>query len=81
MFTQLNNFDLIFVLTAVAFNLLIAAIFIAQKLGQEKLVRTFGILWLWLSIPLALVFVAYWREGRETWIFINFGFVFLYMLV
>jgi len=32
-----------FVLSAVVFNLLIAAIFIAQKLGREKLVRTFGI--------------------------------------
>ena len=53
MFTQLNTFDLIFVLSAVAFNLLIAAIFIAQKLGRDKLVKTFGILWLWLLVPLA----------------------------
>lgn len=81
MFTQLDNFDLMFVLSAVAFNLLIAALFIAQKLGRDNLVKTFGILWLWLMIPLALVFVSYWRAGRETWIFVNFGFVFLYMLV
>ena len=81
MFTQLNTFDSMFVLSAIAFNLLIAAIFIAQKLGREKLVKTFGILWLWLLIPLALVFVSYWRSGRETWILINFGFVFFYMLV
>ena len=77
----MDTFDFIFVLSAVAFNLLIAAIFIAQKLGQDKLVRTFGILWLWLIIPLALVFVSYWQQGRETRILVSFGFVFLYMLV
>jgi hypothetical protein len=70
-----------FVLSAVAFNLLIAAIFIAQKLGREKVVRTFGILWLWLIVPLALAFVAYWQEGRETRILVSFGLVFFYMLV
>ena len=77
----MNTYDLTFVLSAVAFNLLIAAIFIAQKLGREKLVRIFGILWLWLIIPLALVFVAYWQAGRETRILLSFGLVFLYMLV
>lgn len=77
----MTTFDFMFGLSAVAFNLLIAAIFIAQKLGREKLVRTFGILWLWLIIPLALVFVSYWQQGREPRILLSFGFVFFYMLV
>ena len=81
MFAQLSTVDLMFVLTAIAFNLLIAAIFIAQKLGKDKLVKTFGILWLWLLIPLALVFVFYWRAGSETWFLVSFGFVFLYMML
>ena len=81
MFTHLNTFDLTFVLSAVAFNLLIAAIFIAQKLGREKLVRVFGVLWLWLIVPLALVFVDYWQAGREMRIILYFGPIFLYMLV
>jgi hypothetical protein len=70
-----------FVLSAVAFNLLIAAIFIAQKLGREKLVKAFGIVWLWLIVPLALVFVAYWQTGREMRIMLYFELVLLYMLV
>jgi hypothetical protein len=74
-------FEFIFVLSAVAFNLLIAVLFIAQKLGRDKLVRTFGILWLCLSIPLALVFVSYWLDGHDPRILVSFGFVFLYMLV
>ena len=81
MFTQLNTFDWMFILSAMAFNLLIAAIFIAQKLGREKLVRTLGILWLWLILPLALAFVSYWQAGRETRILVSFGLVFFYMLV
>ena len=75
------TFDALFILSAVAFNLLIAAIFIAQKLGNEKLVRTFGILWLGLIIPLVLVFVDYWQAGSETRILVSFGLVFFYMLV
>ena len=77
----MNLFDWIFLFSAVAFNLLIAAIFIAQKLEHEKLVRTFGILWLWLIVPLVLVFVFYWQTGRETKILVSFGLVFIYMLV
>jgi hypothetical protein len=80
MFADLTIFDLLFVLSAVAFNLLIAAIFIAQKLGKDKLVKTFGILWLWLLIPLALVFVVYWQAGKEARILLYFGLIFLYML-
>ena len=73
--------DSLFIISAIAFNLFIAAIFITQKLGREKIVKTLGILWLWLLIPLALAFVSYLREGRKTWIFISFGFIFMYMLV
>ena len=75
------TFDVLFILSAVAFNLLIAVIFIAQKLGNEKLVRTLGILWLGLIIPLVLVFVDYWQAGSETRILVSFGLVFFYMLV
>ena len=80
MFTNLATFDLLFVLSAVAFNLLIAAIFVAQKLGQDKLVKTFGILWLLLIIPLALVFVSYWQAGKEAQVLLYLVLIFLYML-
>jgi hypothetical protein len=81
MIAQLKTSDLLFVLSAVAFNLLIAAIFVAQKYRREKLVRTFGILWLCLIVPLSLVFVAYQREGRPVKILIYLLLVFFYMLV
>lgn len=36
---RLDPFDLVFLLTALAFNLLIAGIFIASKRGRTKLIR------------------------------------------
>ena len=77
----MKTFDLLFFLSAVGFNLLIAAIFVAQRYRREKLVRTFGILWLSLIIPLSLVYLAYQREGRPTGIRIYLLLVFFYMLV
>ncbi len=76
-----SPFDLLFVLSAAGFNLLIAAIFVAQKLEKENLVRNLGILWLCLIVPLSLVFVAYLREGRSIKILIYLLLIFFYMLV
>ena len=80
-FTRVNAYDLVFVLTAIAFNLLIAGVFIAQKKERPKLVRTFGALMLSLAIPLAIVFINYLIVGRDLWIMVYFGFIFLYIIV
>ena len=81
MLSRLALVDLIFVLSAVLFNLLIAGIFIAQKKERPKVVRAFGISWLLLAIPLGIVFVNYLRAGQKSWVLIGFGIVLLYMLV
>jgi hypothetical protein len=74
-------FDYVFVISAILFNLLIAGIFIAQKQERTKLVRTFGITWLCLAFPLAIVFINYIDVGREPRILISFSLIFLYMVV
>lgn len=79
--SSIGSFDLVFVVTAIAFNLLIAGIFVAQKNGWARAVRAIGIAWLLLSIPLAVVFFRYWAEGRRLAIIVYFGLVLLYMLV
>lgn len=81
LFTRTSRVDLLFVLTAVTFNLLIAAIFITQKHQFVTLVRVFGTIWLLLSIPLVIVFLQYWKDGRAPWIRIYLGVTFLYMFV
>jgi len=77
----MSAFDLVFVLCAVVFNLLIAGIFVAQKQGKEKLVRQFGVTWLLLAIPLTVVYVRYWMLAKAAWIMIYFSFILFYMLV
>ena len=77
----MGNIDLIFSISAVLFNLLIAGIFIAQKHNKERLVRTFGISWLCLVFPLAVVFVTFLRGERNEGVAISFIIIFLYMFV
>jgi hypothetical protein len=48
---QPDIFDLFFVLTAVAFNLLVAALFVASKRKNSSLVRGCETAWLLLAIP------------------------------
>jgi len=79
--SKLDVFDLVFVITAVAFNLLIAGIFIADKKQHPRLIRTLGMTWLLPAIPLAIVFVHYLLAGQELWIIVCFGGIFLYMLM
>ena len=73
--------DLIFVLSAVAFNLLIAGIFIAQKHGRTQVVRRLGIAMLALGFPLVYVFIQYLTAAKAAWILIYFVFIFLYLVV
>jgi hypothetical protein len=77
----MDLYDWVFVLCAVAFNLLIAGIFVAQRHGRDALTRALGIAWLCLAFPLSVVFVRYLVAGRETWILIYFSTILLYMLV
>lgn len=74
-------FDLLFVITAVVFNLLIAALFIASKKMRLKAMKAIGMAWLLLAIPLASAFVHELLEGREAVVLLAFGGVFLYMIV
>ena len=76
-----DAFDLVFVVAAVAFNLLIVAIFVAMKHGRVKLTRALGIVWLALAVPLVVVFARYLLIGRDARILLCFGGIFLYMAV
>ena len=73
--------DLIFELTAIAFLLLLAVLLAAQKNQRVKTTWGFGILWLLLAAPLALVFSRYLAEGRSVWTLLPLSLVLLYMLV
>jgi hypothetical protein len=79
--TGIDGYDLLFVLTAIAFNLLIAALFVAQRNGWPRAVKVIGVLWLLLAVPFAVVFASYLAEGKGPETMLPFSLVFLYMLV
>ncbi|NCF67562.1 MAG: hypothetical protein GWP61_16480 [Chloroflexi bacterium] len=78
---QLDLFDLLFVITAVVFNLQITGVYLAGKQKRLDLVKRFGAVMLSLTLPLAIVYLYYLAVGRATWITIAFIFIFLYMFV
>jgi len=73
--------DLIFVITAIAFMLLLAVLLAAQKNQRVKTAWVTGVVWLLLAAPLAFVFSRYLAEGRGLWTLLPLSLVLLYMLV
>ena len=80
-FTSISAYDLVFIITAIAFNLIIAGIFITSKKELPKVRQTLGVAFMLLAFPLAIVFINYLIEGRGLGILIRFGLVFLYLLI
>jgi hypothetical protein len=78
---SLSGYTTLFVVTALAFEVLIIATLIAEKRQRHRLVRTLGILWALLAIPLAIVFVHDLTVGSDRWVVLSFGLIFLYMTV
>lgn len=73
--------DLLFVLSALLFNVFIIVVYIAQKLGKAGLVRKFGIAVLVLTIPFLVVFISYLIMGKPTWEYLVFLAIFVYMFL
>ncbi len=73
--------DLLFVLSALLFNVFIIGVYIAQKLGKAGLVRKFGIAVLVLTIPFLVVFISYLITGKPTWEYLVFLAIFVYMFL
>jgi hypothetical protein len=79
--SNLFAYDLVFVLTALVFNLLLAALYVARRNGWARTARVLGVLWLLLAVPFATVFARYLTEGRGPGTMVPFTLVLLYMLV
>lgn len=79
--TNLNPFDLAFVISAVLFNLLIAAIFVAVKHNRTGLVRTLGVILMSTTAPFAVAFLHTLQTSNDSIIQVYFGFIFLYLAV
>jgi CubicO group peptidase (beta-lactamase class C family) len=73
--------DLIFLVTAVAFILLLAILLAAQKHHRVKTTWVVGILWLLLVAPFGLLFSRYLAEGRGVGTLLPLSLILLTMLV
>lgn len=78
---QLDIFDLLFVVTAVVFNIQIIGIYIARQQGRDELVKIFGLFTIAQALPLAIVFINHLWSGSESWIRVGFTVILFYLIV
>lgn len=72
----------IFGISAVAFNLLITGIFVAQKKGDIRFInRTIGPIVIALSLPFGYVLYRYLMRGGNVWVRVSLAVVLAYQLV
>ena len=77
----MSPFDLLFVLSAVAFNLCVVGVYLSEKFGRAKLLRLFGIMTIVLALPFAIVLLAYLTEGKELWKLAFLGVTLIYLFL
>lgn len=78
---MIDTTSVIFGISAVAFNLLIAGIFISQKKGDICLIRTLGPIVIALSIPFSYVLYQYLMRGGNVWVRVALAVALAYQLV
>jgi len=70
----------LFGISALAINILIAGVFIAWKQGKMKQMCTLGVLMIALIIPFTIVLTAYLRTGHNPWVRISLAVVLAYLI-
>ena len=73
--------DVLFVATALAFNLLIAGLFVAERHGRTGLRDALGRAWLLLAIPLAITAIGAAMSGAGWRTLAQFALALVYMAV
>ena len=77
----MSVFDLVFVVSAVVFNLLIAGVYITSKHELVKARKIMGTCVIFLVVPLTIIFIDYLIEGRPTKIILQFISILVYIIV
>ena len=77
----MSVFDLVFVVSAVVFNLLIAGVYITSKHELVKARKIMGTCVIFLVVPLTIIFIDYLIEGRPTKIILHFISILVYIIV
>ncbi|MCP4760376.1 MAG: hypothetical protein GY870_01260 [archaeon] len=78
---SLSIFDLIFMIVAVSFYLLIISLFVFVKKNRMDLVKKLGILISLLALPMIFVFIGYLNLQKEINILLGLIIILVYFLV
>jgi hypothetical protein len=73
--------ELLFVVSALFFNLFIIGVYLSQKLNKPALVQKFGIALICLTVPFLVAFISFLLTGKPTWQYLVFLAIFVYMLL
>ena len=77
---NLDLFDLLFVSTAIVFNLQIMGIYIASKQNQDNMVKLFGAVVVALAVPITIVFMNHLIRDPQPWKIAGYLCILLYLL-
>lgn len=78
---RLDLLDLLFVATAVVFNIQVMGIYVAGKQKRFDIVHTLGIAVIALALPIGIVFLNDLINGAARWILYGLALILVYLLV
>ena len=76
-----KSMDIIFIISAIIFNILVSILYIATKFGNMEFVQVIGIIVLFLIIPFTITLIGYMKEKEEKKIIISLIVILFYFFL
>jgi len=73
--------DIIFIISAIIFNISVSFVYIATKLDNMELLRVFGVFVILLIIPFTITLIGYFKEKEEIKIIISIVIILFYLFL
>ena len=77
----MNFFDSVFIISSMAFNILVSGIYLAQRFDKQELTQRIGLFVVLLLIPYAVVLINYIVDKKETINIIGLIVICLYLII
>ena len=80
--TYLHNFnDILFLVSAVIFNISVSGVYLTSKFNNDFLLQTFGAIVVLLLIPFTISLIGYLKKKAEKKIIISLVIILLYLVL
>jgi len=80
--TYLHNFnDILFLVSAVIFNISVSGVYLTSKFNNDFLLQTFGAIVVLLLIPFTISLIGYLKKKSEKKIIISLVIILLYLVL